>query len=235
MIQLRTPPVPDLARIPGGTRDEAVDWLRAYYNAPSAPFNYVPGTLIVKQGYRGLHNLEHLLAGTSRIANSQSRLSNSEVVSMAAPVAFGRNVRVFDLPRRKFNFGRDLEAGFRIPFFFVEGGTIKIYYLQPRKSYNLTLSQLSMVATIHKRYLLDTEFFGENSEIEYVDLCANPDTGERERHVYSLSDMELWPEKRLADRLTLVAEAIDYIKTHELVAPRKRLPRRSIPDMPLFD
>jgi hypothetical protein len=92
-----------------------------------------------------------------------------------------------------------------------------------------------MVATIHKKYLLDTEFFGQNTDIEYVDVSANPATNEREVHRYSLSDFELWPQNQLADRLTLIAEALDYIRTNDLVRRPKRSARPASLDMPLFD
>lgn len=235
MTNFPIPAVPDLARASGETRDEVVAWLKEYYEASGGPFNYLTGTRSVKQGYRGLHDLTHLLAGCAKEKLKQGRLSNEEIVSLAAPLAFGRKTQVFDLPRRKFPFGRSLQSGYRIPFFFVENGVVKLYYLQPRKTYNLTFRQISMVATIHKKYLLDTEFFGQKVDVEYVDVSANAETRLREVHCYALSDLELWSDKQLAERLTLIAEALDYIKINGIVRPRKRSARQASADMPLFD
>jgi hypothetical protein len=126
-------------------------------------------------------------------------------------------------------------AGFRIPIFFVEYGVVKLYFLQPRKGYHLTYDQLCMVATIHKRYLLDTEFFGQSVDVEYVDLSEDSVTKEREVHRYSLDSLDLWSEKRLADRLTLITEALELIRESDLISPRKRVSRPKASDMSLFD
>jgi hypothetical protein len=196
MMNLPIPAVPDLARANGQTLNELIDWLRHYYET-SGPFNYRSATRSVKCGYKGLHDLQQLVAGCAKEKTTQGRQSNEEVVRLAAPISFGRKTQVFDLPRRQFQFGRNLFAGYRIPFFFVENGVVKLYYLQPRKGGNLTFVQLSMVATIHEKYLLDMEFFGQRTDVEYVDVSVNPVTDERKVHRYSLADLDLWPEKRL--------------------------------------
>lgn len=235
MTQLPTPPVPDLARASGHTRDEMVNWLLGYYEGQGAPFNYISGTLSIKQGYRGLHNLEQLLAGTNREKLPQGKKSNSDIVNLAAPLSFGRQTRVFDLGTQRFHFGRDLHSGYRIPFFFVEDKTVKLYYLQPRKSFNLTMRQMSMVATIHKKFLLDTEFYGEKCDIEYVDLSADQLTGVREVNTFRLSDLEIWSDRDLTDRLTLISESIEYIKSNSLAEKRVRKSPKINAEMPLFD
>ena len=79
-----------------------------------------------------------------------------------------------------------------------------------------------MVGTIHKKYLLDTEFFGQKTDVEYVDLSAAPGTKDRIVHCYSLKDLEMWSDKRLSERLTLISEALDYISDNDIVRPRKR-------------
>jgi hypothetical protein len=91
-----------------------------------------------------------------------------------------------------------------------------------------------MVATIHKRYVLDTEFFGQKIDIKYVDVSARSSTSEREVHRYSPGDLELWPERRLAERLSLIAEALDYLRSSNILRPRKRPALRQFEDMPLF-
>ena len=92
-----------------------------------------------------------------------------------------------------------------------------------------------MVATIHKKYLLDTEFFGQSTDVEYVDVSADPNTKERELRRYFLESLKLWSDTRLADRLTLIADALDYVRSSGIVRARKRIVHRPEGDMPLFD
>ena len=235
MQKLPVPPVPDLARIEGSTVDEAFAWLMEYYTEKRVPWNYLTGTKCIKVAYRGLHNLSQLIAGCDTEKNNQGRISNQEIVNLAAPLAFNRFTRVFDLPRRQFSFGRDLYAAYRVPFFFVEDGIVKLYFLQPRKSANLTYDQICMVATIHKRYLIDTEFFGQPADVEYVDVSSEAYSKDRSLKQYNLSELTLWSEKRLADRLTVISEAIEMIRSSDQIKPQRRTNRRPDADMPLFD
>ena len=233
-MNLPTPPVPELARLKGQTKDELISSLVKYYNTDSAPFNYRSGTRSIKASYRGLHSLKVLLAGCEKEPTEQGRKSNLEIVEYAAPLAFGRKTQVFDLPRRQFAFGRNLSSPYRVPFFFVENKIVKLYYIQPSKGCGLTYDELCMVATIFKRYLLDSEFFDQPTDVEFVDLSAARGTKVRCLRDYSLSELQLWSDERLANRLTLIADALDFVKASDLVRPRRRHLAPISPDMPLF-
>ncbi len=232
---LPTPPVPDLARVPGGSVAEAERWLTAYYNSHGAPFNYRRGTRIVRTAYKGMHNILLLKAGCEEEKTAIGKSANRDIVSLAAPLAFGRKTQVFDLTPRRFRFGHDRSAAYRIPFFFVENGIIHVYYIQPRKGAGLNFDELCMVATIAKTYLLDTEFFGEKCDVEFVDVGEPEEGHDRVLRNYKLSDMKLWSESQLTDRLTLLSEALDRVSANGKVEQRRRAFRRPEPDMPLFD
>jgi hypothetical protein len=232
--QLVTPPVPDLACVEGETVADAVEWLTHYYEGEGCPWNYRTGNKAIRWGYKGLHRLDLLLAACTQERTKQGRISNGEIIRLAAPLAFGRSTQVFDLPQRQFAFGRTRHAAYRIPFFFVEGGVVKLYYVQPRKEHGPTFEQLGMVAKIHKQYLLDTEFFGQISDVEYVSLGVEEKKGPRVVRSYSLDSLDIWSDKRLADRLTLISEALDTIEERGTVRSRRRSARPE-PEMPLFD
>ncbi len=230
---LPTPSVPDLARVEGSTPEEAAEWFISFFDSPSVPWNYHRSTRITKVAYQGIHRPELLLAGCAAEKNPIGKKANEDVVSLAAPHAFGRSTQVFDLTPRKFNFGQSRTSGFRIPFFFTENKVVKLFYLQPRKSFALTLSQIAMVATIHKRFILDQEFFGLTTDLEYIDLSASAD-GKRKVRRFTLSDLDLWSETELTKRLSMLSAALDLAQSSGRIQSRTRKPAKAL-DMPLFD
>lgn len=235
MTLIPTPSVPVLARAKGETVEEIVDWFVAYFNRRAALFNYRCGTRIVRQAYRGLHKMHLLQAGCSTEKTRVGRISNSELVTCAAPFAFGRDTRVFDLSPRKFSFGRDKYSSFRIPFLFVENRMIHAYFLQPTKGAGLSFDEMGMVATIIKRFLLDDEFYGERTAIEAVDIGVPEGETCRVARSYSLSDLPLWTDARLQNRLTMIGRALDLVPHDPRVVQRHHVRPRPDPDMPLFD
>jgi hypothetical protein len=232
------PPVPDLARAIGRTADEIGEWFIQYFNQRPVNWNYRCGTRVIKAAYKGLHNLPLLVAGCDAQREGQGRTSNREIVNLVAPQAFGRSTQVFDLPPRKFTFGRDLYSSYRIPFFFTEGGIVKIFFLQPRKGTGdfaaLSMEQLGMIAAIHKQYLLDVEFYGLDSDVEYIDLAYDSKSKDRLVRSYNLKEIDIWSEKKLQNRLSLIVQGLHIAYESKRIEERVRISRPD-PSMPLYD
>ncbi|WP_342152578.1 hypothetical protein [Methylorubrum sp. SB2] len=226
--------VPDLARVVGNTPDEAAEWLIHYSNEPGGSFNYIKGMRSIKAAYSGLHRLDQLLLACEGERTELGRKSNKDLVFEVAPGAFGRTTQVFDLSARKFSYGRR-QAGFRVPFFFVENSVVNICFIWPRKGTNLTATQIGMIATIMKIYLLDTEFYGLPSDIEFIEASAPIGTKQRVVDRFNLSSINLWDHDMLTSRLTTISNALDIVEASNRVKPRRRKEKSTIIDMPLFD
>ena len=107
MSRLLTPPVAELIRTPSSSMDEAIKSLCGFYES-NGQFNYISGTKTIKAAYKGFHNLNALLQGFDK--KVVGVVANRNIVELAAPLAFDRTTQVFDLPSKKFPFGRTWRA-----------------------------------------------------------------------------------------------------------------------------
>ncbi len=232
MSRLLTPPVSELIRTPTDTIENAVSSLCRFYEN-NGTFNYLNGTKTIKAAYKGLHHLPSLLAGFDKEVVGVK--ANRDIVELAAPIAFNRKTQVFDLPSKKFPFGRDRLSSYRVPFFFVEDGVIKVYLLLPRKGPYLDFDGICGCASVLKMFLLDQEFFDQKVDVEVVDLSTKTIGGPRGVVRYSIADLELWSEERLKNHLRVVSSALDKMEDEAIVKANKRIRPLKDPDLPLFD
>ncbi|QFY59874.1 hypothetical protein FZ934_05165 [Rhizobium grahamii] len=224
--------LPDIVRVPSFNEDAAIAYVVAELEQSGHGFNYLDASKRVKAAYKGLHDIKHLTMPQGISKNKVGQKANLELVSLAAPISFGRRTNVFDLEARRFHYGEDRSASYRIPFFFSEQNVIKAYYLQPRKGTPLTLDQVGLYASIVKKFLLDQEFYGESVEVEIVDVAEREKTKGRSTKVYGLSNLDIWNDDRINSHLRVVRAALDYIEAQNLVTRRRR-PLKDR-DLPLF-
>lgn len=214
------------------TTESAIAHLSVALRPAKVHWNYIESVQRIKFAYKGLHSLEQLTAGLRSKAGTDGHRYNKEVTELAAPLAFGRNTHVVDLSPRKFAYAGDRKAAYRLPFFFVEQGIVKAFCLQPRKSGKLTIDQVGGYATVVKKFLLDTEFFGERVDLEFVDLGSPDGKGPRSVDHLCLDDLMLWSEEKLEAHLNVVAEALRFIEDNEIIESKRR--PLKVPDLPLF-
>ncbi len=234
MTVLTNPPLVEVLRADTTSVETAILSLLEFYNPKnSGRFNYLRAVKTVRCAYKGLHRLDHLLMASESVQKRAGYKANQDVIALACPVAFRRTTQVFDLGKRFFPFGRERYASYRIPFFFTENFTVKLYYLQYRKNYYISEDVYGGMLTVHRRYLLDQEFYGDRCEIEYVDCSASDEKAPRQLRTFQSSELELWSEERLKDQLGIVAAAMEQIELRSLRVKRIR-PLRDI-ELPLFD
>jgi hypothetical protein len=234
LILLTPPPLIEILRADTTNVETAVASLLEFYNpAHDVRFNYLRSVKTARVAYQGLHRLDQLLAAPASVQKKVGFRPNQEVISIACPLAFGRKTQVFDLGSRRFSFGRDRSASYRIPFFFTENGTVKLYFLQYRKGFSLPRDVYEGMMLVHNKYLLEQEFYGEKCDVEYVDCSADNEDGPRVLKTYASSNLQAWTNERLQDQLGIVAAAMDAIETRSLKVKRVRPLRDST--LPLFD
>ena len=235
MIPLTTPPLADVIKADTTSVETAITSLMEFYDPAGGGgwFNYLRAIKAVRTAYHGVHRLDLLEATTPSEKKRVGYKANQDVISLASPLAFGRTTQTFYLSGRRFPFGRERYASYRIPFFFIEGKIVKLYFLQYRKNYFLTADDYAGLYTVHKRFLLDQEFYDLQVDVEYVDCGAIEKDGPRSLRSHNSASFEMWSVVRLDDHLALVSLARDEIERRQLKVKRIR-PLKDI-TLPLFD
>ena len=83
-----------------------MQWLTAYYEGDGCPWNYRIGTRAIRLAYKGFDRLDFSSSSCQQIENKQGRISNGEVIELAAPKAFGVQSKSLIFPQ-----GSSLSAG----------------------------------------------------------------------------------------------------------------------------
>lgn len=226
------PSLPEIVRVNSKNLDEAIAQLVSDLTPTGGGFNYLEATKCSKAAFKGLHSLK-LLTDSKRLNDgSVGAKANLEVANLICPLAFGRKTSVVDLSPRNFQYGAGRYASYRIPFLFVENKHVKIYFLQPRKNTCYTFDQVSLYASIARKHLLEKEFYGELTDIEFVEAAVRNQGAKREIKEYCLQDLEIWDDLRISQHLSAVDKALTFIESEQLVKKKRRPLKDS--QLPLF-
>ncbi|WP_244457580.1 hypothetical protein [Roseomonas fluvialis] len=141
------------------------------------------------------------------------RASNWEVVQLVHAAGAGRIVQCHGMDDGRLRVRRDLDLRVAADFYFVEGGKVAVFWLQPRRSYALTDTQLGMFGALLRLALLRGDFAG--ADVEVLDL-AGPDGEPRNPRTLRLADLPTVDEGMVTDGIQRVVEAYDAIKKMDI-------------------
>lgn len=230
---MHSPTLIEIVRANTDTVESAVAHMLIALKPSGVTWNYLDGTKRITGAYKGMHNIDAITKTTETALKRPGHSYNIEIAKLIAPLAFGRDTKVFNLSARKFYYTDKRSAAYRIPFFFTEGGVVKAFSVQLRKNGRLSKDQVSGYASIVKYFLLDTEFFDMETDIEFVDCGVQVLGGARVVTKYSIDDLKLWDKERIDDHMNIIAEALRFIEDNKMIKTYRR-PFKD-PELPLFD
>lgn len=233
MQPLKVPPVQDVVRFLRPTISETKQLLVEYYTRKKGLFSYEPARKIAKPLYSGEIGLPAALEGCLTKGNPRGRKSNAEVVELIWQAAQGRSLLCHDLKKRDFAIRRDLAIAVHAPFYFVENGQVKIYWLQPRRGYGLTQHQMGLLGSIIRMSIATEDF--EGADIELFDTSIPAGSKTRVPRTFNFADLSVTDAKATIEALRLFAAAYDEVCEMDIPKPAQRDKKRDDRQPPLFD
>jgi hypothetical protein len=217
----------------GGARAKSTLCIRLteYYRG-RAPFNYLPARGVAKPVYSGDLSLAAALETCRARGIPAGRKSNAEVIKLIWAAAQGRNFKYYDLTPRMFPIRRDLSVPVDALFFFVEGGKVKIFWLQPRRGFNPSDEGLGLPAEmVRQMYRADFDDF----ELELLDLSVPADEAQHRSRRLGFGDLPAVSDKDLEAAAQHFADAYDIVRQMEIKRPERQRRERPSDTRDLFD
>jgi hypothetical protein len=208
MSKLRLPAFHDIARVIGRDENETEAKLYEYYvNPDGAPFNYRCARSLSPYAFGRVASLQQILDACKRERTPQGRSSNEEVLKLLWDMAAGRSVRTYPLAPQRLTIRKDLAISVRLPFYFVENGRACAFWLQPRKTYALSLGALGLLASMVKLAVLRDDF--RELDFQVYDMSAPAKGEDRKPTIYGLDSFKIFSEAETRDKLQLLAVGYD--------------------------
>ena len=218
MQDLRLPSAQDVVRLIRPTLGETVEATKAYYEQQPA-WSYGPARAVAKPVFSGEISLETAVEGCKTRGNPLGRKSNAEVAAHVWHAAQGRSFLCYELSRRPFAIRKDLSFWVDPLFFFVEGGRVRIFWLQPRRHYAPTIEGLGTLAVIVRMTFSD-EF--DDFELELLDLSVPDGTEERVPRTFGFGNLPVLSEEQVQIALERFAQAYDTVRKTGVRRPTRR-------------
>jgi hypothetical protein len=208
------PPSHDLVRLIRPTLDETTFALLEHLKRRSVSWSYQKARTLSPFAFTRDAPLTALKAACDRARMpGVGRAANWDVVQLVHAAGAGRTVQCYGMEDGLLGLRHDLTIRVAADFYFVEHGQATVFWLQPRRTFGLTDTQLGMFGLLLRLALLRGNFAG--ADVELLDL-AGPERGPRNPRTLRLADLPTVDEDTLTDGLERVADAYDAIKKMDI-------------------
>lgn len=234
MIEYKTPMLIDIFRLTQSTDMATQKAIIDYLKSKAGGFNYNRSATFTEKAYGGYRNLDSLFSQCEGDGTSIAKVHNTKVLKATAPLSLGRNIQTFRFPKRKYTVAPGIKSSLGPQFFFVENGVVKLLYIHARNSHRADLKDFAGLAWALKQDVLDEDFFGQPSDIEFINVDKRGSVSTTE--VYSLSDLEVHLMEDPQTTLGRFTRAFNNIKQSGLAGEivRRRRPQAEYPHPDLF-
>lgn len=228
MSLLPIPAAQDIVRIVASTEEETERQVVEYFLRGGGAFNYSLSQKLAPHAYAHSINLEHALRACRHQRTAAGAKHNSRVVELVWEAGAGREIVSHDLRPKVIRIRRDMQVRVAPAFYYVEGGVTRLFWLQPRTNYSLSLSKMGLLAALVREVFLVDDFEGVGFEI--LDLSVFPGTNVRRSRLIRQEDMPFISKEDLNSALQRFANAFERVRARGI--ERKRRPGKRPPTGP---
>lgn len=232
MLYVRLPSLPHIAKV---IRPTAWATLRELHSLDkgSPPFSYDRAWQMAFPLYSGTVSLAAALEACRRMKVPLGARCNAEVVNILWRDAQRASYFCHPLKERLFPIRRDLAVPVRPRFYFVKDDVVHLFWLQPRKKFNLTEEQLGILASVLKQTFAVDDF--ENAHLYLLDTSADAEDGQRSPKVFGFEDLPLLTDEALKAAFDRFVAAYDAFIVERMPKPKRRRPEGDHRQPRLFD
>lgn len=197
------------------------------------PFmSYVLSRKLAHGLYSGDLSLSAALNACGRQKSRQGKISNAEVAKALWADAQHREVYCHPLRSRKYAIRHDLMITVNPGFYFVEDGLVKIFWLQPWKTFELNEEQLGVLATVIRDTFAVDDF--EGAHLHMLDVSAQG-AGARSVKIYDFPDLPTLSSMQMKRTFDRFASAYDEFIGERVPKARRPRPSAETEQLDIFD
>jgi hypothetical protein len=227
MKALRIPSVQDIARIVRPTSQETVLALKQFHETKGGFWNYRTSQAYARLVFDqtlGLTIAQDICAARPSKAE---RAQNCEVLTEVHHAGRGRKIFSYEVRGKSTDIRRDMRINVRPTFAYVENSVPKIFWLQPRRHFALSIVQLGFLASLVRKVYLVDDF--EKVQLEIFDLSVPEGSKDRRVTLYRSSDLPEFSDAEIDQFLSVFAEAHDVLIRTGFSVPQRRAPTSERP------